>query len=212
MILCRLNKLIKENNITQSEIAEQTGITRPTLLSLIRNDNKSIKYETIEKLCQYFQINMDKLLIYYPHDIQLSSFNIIRASKEIYITIEFKFNGELLIFSEAISKEDVEFLNRFNRIDLFAYINKSTLNDLKAFNAVCIFNDLMHMHKDFYDFQRDLFYEFNEKGVSYDKTPYQITLVPLEKQDSPFENVMNNLDKLSANEKNVILNKLQEKS
>ncbi|WP_419790862.1 helix-turn-helix transcriptional regulator [Staphylococcus chromogenes] len=211
MILCRLNKLIKENNITQSEIAEQTGITRPTLLSLIRNDNKSIKYETIEKLCQYFQINMDKFLIYYPHDIQLSSFNIIRASKEIYITIEFKFNGELLIFSEAISKEDIEFLNRFNRIDLFAYINKSTLNDLKAFNAVCIFNDLMHMHKDFYDFQRDLFYEFNGKGASYDKTPYQITLVPLEKQDSPFENVMNNLDKLSANEKNVILNKLQEK-
>ena len=34
MIECKLNELIEQRGVTQTEIANATGITRPTLLSL----------------------------------------------------------------------------------------------------------------------------------------------------------------------------------
>lgn len=71
MIICTLNKLMKERNITQSKISDETGITRPTLLSLIRNDNQSIRYETINQLCDFFSIDMSELLVYSPVEVKL---------------------------------------------------------------------------------------------------------------------------------------------
>ena len=68
---------MEENDKTQSEIANATGITRPTLLSLIRNDNQSIRYETINQLCKYFDIDMSELLVYSPVDVKLKK-NFVR--------------------------------------------------------------------------------------------------------------------------------------
>ncbi|MFK5675435.1 helix-turn-helix transcriptional regulator [Mammaliicoccus sciuri] len=71
MIICTLNQLMKEKDITQSKISDDTGITRPTLLSLIRNDNQSIRYETINQLCKFFSIDMSELLVYSPVEVKL---------------------------------------------------------------------------------------------------------------------------------------------
>lgn len=57
MILCTLKNYMKLFGATQSQISEQTGITRPTLLSLIRNENKNIKYDTIDELCNFLVFN-----------------------------------------------------------------------------------------------------------------------------------------------------------
>lgn len=57
MILCTLKNYMKLFGATQSQISEKTGITRPTLLSLIRNDNKNIKYDTIDELCNFLVFN-----------------------------------------------------------------------------------------------------------------------------------------------------------
>lgn len=64
MIKCKLNELIEQRGVTQTEIANATGITRPTLLSLIRNDAQGIKFNTLEKLCEYFNVNISELLVY----------------------------------------------------------------------------------------------------------------------------------------------------
>lgn len=73
MIFCTLNKYMKEYKVTQTKIAETTGITRPTLLQLIKNENHSIKYEVIEKLCSFFSIEMGELLIHTNCDIEYRS-------------------------------------------------------------------------------------------------------------------------------------------
>ena len=91
MILCTLKDLLEQNNKTQSEVSATTGITRPTLLSLIRNDNQSIKYETINKLCSYFNIDMSELLIYSPVEVELKEILIEEFPFSIYINLE---NGE----------------------------------------------------------------------------------------------------------------------
>lgn len=54
---------MKDKNITQTEIIDATGITRPTLIQLMNNDSNGIKFSTIEKLCDYFNISMNELIV-----------------------------------------------------------------------------------------------------------------------------------------------------
>ena len=56
MIFNTLKILMNDYGITQTKISEETNITRPTLLSLIRNENKSIRYDVIESICKLFNI------------------------------------------------------------------------------------------------------------------------------------------------------------
>ncbi|WP_270912296.1 helix-turn-helix domain-containing protein [Staphylococcus saprophyticus] len=63
MIKCTLKDLIEHHEVTQTDIANATGITRPTLLSLMRNDAQGIKFSTLEKLCDYFNIEINELLV-----------------------------------------------------------------------------------------------------------------------------------------------------
>ncbi|MBN6755890.1 helix-turn-helix domain-containing protein [Staphylococcus saprophyticus] len=63
MIKCTLKDLIERHEVTQTDIANTTGITRPTLLALMRNDAQGIKFSTLEKLCDYFNIEISELLV-----------------------------------------------------------------------------------------------------------------------------------------------------
>ncbi len=63
MINCRLKELMEMKGVTQTDISKATGITRPTLLSLIRNDAQSIKFSTLELLCDYFNIEIQDFLV-----------------------------------------------------------------------------------------------------------------------------------------------------
>lgn len=63
MIECRLKELMEMKGVTQTDISNATGITRPTLLSLIKNDAQSIKFSTLESLCDYFNIEIQDFLV-----------------------------------------------------------------------------------------------------------------------------------------------------
>lgn len=71
MIICTLKKYMELFEVNQSYLSEETGITRPTLLSLIKNENKNIKYENIDALCNFFGIELSDLLLYSPVPIKL---------------------------------------------------------------------------------------------------------------------------------------------
>lgn len=62
MIYCRLKELMEVKNITQTEIIDATGITRPTLIQLMNNDSNGIKFSTIEKLCDFLNVSMNELI------------------------------------------------------------------------------------------------------------------------------------------------------
>lgn len=53
---------MKDKNITQTEIIDATGITRPTLIQLMNNDSNGIKFSTIEKLCDFLNVSMNELI------------------------------------------------------------------------------------------------------------------------------------------------------
>ncbi|AVO02822.1 helix-turn-helix domain-containing protein [Staphylococcus simulans] len=89
MIICTLDTLMKEKDVNQSRIVEETGITRPTLLTLIRNTNQSIRYETVNQLCNFFNIDMCELLVYSPVEVKLKEIII----EEIPISVDQEFNA-----------------------------------------------------------------------------------------------------------------------
>lgn len=100
---------MKENNKTQSEIAIATGITRPTLLSLIRNENQSIRYETINKLCDFFAIDMSDLLVYSPVDVELKDIILEKLPISIDGKIIAKKQNYLVSLIYKIDEFEIEF-------------------------------------------------------------------------------------------------------
>lgn len=64
MIKCKLYKLVHENHVKISDISEATGISRTTLCALNWDKGKGVQFNTLDKLCQYFNCNISDLLVY----------------------------------------------------------------------------------------------------------------------------------------------------
>ncbi|MBO1238355.1 helix-turn-helix transcriptional regulator [Staphylococcus nepalensis] len=168
MIICTLNKLMEENDKTQSEVANATGITRPTLLSLIRNDNQSIRYETINQLCNFFDIDMSELLVYSPVDVKLK--NILL--EEVPMTTKFESTDEKTCFA-------VSLIYDINGIELEFDTNlgaTKTGNSLKNsgkffFNSLIYENELKSLETNGFkkDFVKTYNNSINVEGLIKDK-------------------------------------------
>lgn len=71
MIKCQLYKLVHENNVKISDISEATGISRTTLCALNWDKGKGVQFNTLDKLCQYFNCNISDLLVYEEENVSL---------------------------------------------------------------------------------------------------------------------------------------------
>lgn len=52
----KLKELISSSNMTQKEIASKAGIRENTLSDLLKNDKKGIRFSTLEKLANVFDV------------------------------------------------------------------------------------------------------------------------------------------------------------
>ena len=177
MILCTLKNYMKLFGATQSQISEQTGITRPTLLSLIRNENKNIKYDTIDELCNFFGIQLKDLLIYSPVKIKQKSFNIKTIIEEYeHINESWKTYGVSITYE--INNEDFIFEGSIDPIDLKTFKNKKFENGTLYLNCNCFiekdnYENLLKagFSKEFFDLYNDL----NQiKNKIVDKLPFEL--------------------------------------
>ena len=177
MILCTLKNYMKLFGDTQSQISEQTGITRPTLLSLIRNENKNIKYDTIDELCNFFGIQLKDLLIYSPVKIKQKSFNIKTIIEEYeHINESWKTYGVSITYE--INNEDFIFEGSIDPIDLKTFKNKKFENGTLYLNCNCFiekdnYENLLKagFSKEFFDLYNDL----NQiKNKIVDKLPFEL--------------------------------------
>ncbi|OEK93303.1 hypothetical protein AST07_01410 [Staphylococcus saprophyticus] len=213
MIICTLKKLMEENDKTQSEVANATGITRPTLLSLIRNDNQSIRYETINQLCKFFDVDMSELLVYSPVNVKLKDVLL----DEVPITLD-------LEITESNSSVVVSLIYDINGIEIEFDTNLSATkssNSLKN-SGKFIFNSLMYQDewniletkgfkKDFikhYNDSIDLESEIKQKLADADLDTkfkikhYEVAIQTMDRKQSPnndFENLVSELKSLVEN-------------
>lgn len=213
MIICTLKKLMEENDKTQSEVANTTGITRPTLLSLIRNDNQSIRYETINQLCKFFDVDMSELLVYSPVNVKLKDISL----DEVPITLD-------LEITEKNSSVAVSLIYDINGIEIEFDTNLSATNSSNSLknSGKFIFNSLMYQDewnlletkgfkKDFikhYNDSIDIESEIKQKLADADLDTkfkikhYEVTIQTIDRKQSPnndFENLVSELKSLVEN-------------
>lgn len=60
----RLHILMGEHKIKNiSQLSRETGLSRPTLTKIYDNETNRIEFETIEKLCTFFDCDIDDLMV-----------------------------------------------------------------------------------------------------------------------------------------------------
>lgn len=63
MIKSKLHVLMGNKKIRSvSQLAAETGLSRPTLYRIYNETGEKIEYDTIDKLCRYFQCGVGDLL------------------------------------------------------------------------------------------------------------------------------------------------------
>ena len=65
MIHVKLSEMMGKHKIKSfSELEKLTGITRKTLTKMYDGQGKGVEYDTLNKLCDYFDCNVGDLLTY----------------------------------------------------------------------------------------------------------------------------------------------------
>jgi DNA-binding Xre family transcriptional regulator len=73
MILCNLQNLLAEKRTNISKVSRDTGISRTTLTSLYSNISQGVQLETVNTLCKYFDIGIEKFFLFSKYDIYVKS-------------------------------------------------------------------------------------------------------------------------------------------
>lgn len=71
MIYCNLSGLLAEKKANISTVARDTGISRTTLTSLYYNVFKGVQIDTLNTLCKYFGVEVNRLLMFTKYDISV---------------------------------------------------------------------------------------------------------------------------------------------
>ncbi len=60
---CRLRVLMAEREITQAKLRESIGLGSHTISKLYNNRFDRVDRETVEKLCEYFNVEVGELFV-----------------------------------------------------------------------------------------------------------------------------------------------------
>ncbi|HHC9127273.1 helix-turn-helix domain-containing protein [Macrococcoides caseolyticum] len=126
MIKVNLKKILKDRGITLSELSEGTGISLRGLSAFQNQKTDGVKYNTIEAICRYLDIEVSDLLKKYENiynitcSIDLEDFDLptnVPSGKKEYL------NGKLII-----SNEIEEYIFNFDFSIAFEYKNGDYIN------------------------------------------------------------------------------------
>lgn len=57
----KLRQLMKDRELSQSELSRKTNVPQPTINRILNGKNKSPRYETVLALANYFQVTTDQI-------------------------------------------------------------------------------------------------------------------------------------------------------
>ena len=67
--------------VTAKAICQATGVTERTLSRLINNETARVDFDTLERLCEYFNCQPGDILIRLPNDIEAEGRSAVRETK-----------------------------------------------------------------------------------------------------------------------------------
>jgi len=57
-----LEDLMREKDINQIQLERETGVPQPTISRYINGETKSLKFDTLKVLAEYFDVPMDRIV------------------------------------------------------------------------------------------------------------------------------------------------------
>lgn len=66
IVYYRLDSLLKERNITKTQLCKETGISTNVISKISKNEG--FKTETIDRLCEYLQVQPSDIMEWMPND------------------------------------------------------------------------------------------------------------------------------------------------
>ncbi|AQD20431.1 MULTISPECIES: helix-turn-helix domain-containing protein [Staphylococcus] len=105
MIQSRLSVLMAERGLKISDLYEETGISKTTLMAVAENTGKGVQFDTVDKLCNFLGVTPCEFFDYSPYIVETKKSNFsegnlegfeIRIKKQNY---EKYFNLDIYVFS-----------------------------------------------------------------------------------------------------------------
>ncbi|PCF63163.1 transcriptional regulator [Staphylococcus intermedius] len=105
MIQSRLSVLMAERGLKISDLYEETGISKTTLMAIAENTGKGVQFDTVDKLCNFLGVTPCDFFDYSPYIVETKKSNFsegnlegieIRIKKQNY---EKDFNLDIYVFS-----------------------------------------------------------------------------------------------------------------
>ena len=73
MIRNRLNELMTVKNVRVKDLHEKLGLSNAAILKIRENTALQIRYDTLDKLCKFFNVTPNEFFEYTPLDININS-------------------------------------------------------------------------------------------------------------------------------------------
>ena len=92
MIKNNFNELMAQKKLKITRVSNDTGISRPTLTTLTRDGGKGIQYDTLNTLCNYFNITPGEFFDYIPYEFTIRIIDSENEENDV-------FNNDILSFN-----------------------------------------------------------------------------------------------------------------
>ena len=86
MIQSRLSVLMAERGLKISDLYEETGISKTTLMAIAENTGKGVQYDTVDKLCNFLGVTPCEFFEYSPYPV---SFRMDKIKSDRNIPIDY---------------------------------------------------------------------------------------------------------------------------
>ena len=133
MVKSNLAVLMAERGLKMVDVIEQTGIAKATIQGLYHNTNKAIHYQTIDVLCNFFNVSVGELLLHIKSNIELVSVKKIHPLRLEY-QIRVKINDKITdyhSFADINRDEDDE--DNFDKVMVSLHFLKETTDLMRFF-------------------------------------------------------------------------------
>ena len=183
MLLSNLKVLLAERKLTISKVSLDTSISRTTLTALANNSGTGIQFETLDKLCQYLNVDPSTFFLFYNGDLKIDFYNdsensfctdISFCRKNLSVFCDFSYHLEQVNHSFYLNERNAPYVNPevfINEISIYISSidgDETYLLDIKKVPLPIkqIIQEKISEHA----FQ--LLHQINENLVSSDKTKW----------------------------------------
>ncbi|MCI2934570.1 helix-turn-helix transcriptional regulator [Staphylococcus haemolyticus] len=156
MIQSRLSVLMAERGLKISDLYEETGISKTTLMAIAENTGKGVQYDTVDKLCNFLGVTPCEFFEYSPY---LVSFRMDKIKSDQNIPID---------YTITIKNQNYE---KLFYLYVFIYLGNSydipvRKDEFKAYIDINLESSEHYNDEEFYNFISDLTISFRTDFIN----------------------------------------------